>query len=104
MFGKRLGKIRKLHNETQEDLANALGCSVHTVRTWEQEKFSPNYATLVTICERYHVSADYLLGLVDDIIDYTNRNDDIMLPAEDSLALQEYKEFLLWKRTHPSKK
>lgn len=97
MFGKRLANIRKLHNETQQELAKSLGVSVHAVRTWEQGKFFPSYAMLATICQRYHVSADYLLGLVDDVIEYEGRSEVERLPTEASLALQEYREFLLWK-------
>ena len=63
MIGERLSEVRKDHGDTQSSLAKKLNVSVATVRSWEQEKSSPEHEILVTICKMYRVSSDYLLGL-----------------------------------------
>ena len=49
--------------DNQADLAAHLNVSVSTIRSWEQGKSSPSHEFLVSICQLYHISADYLLGL-----------------------------------------
>ena len=63
MIGERLAEIRKDHGDRQYDLAQKLNVTVSAVRSWEQDKSSPSYETLVSICKLYDVSSDYLLGL-----------------------------------------
>ena len=65
MVGERLAEIRKDCGEKQSELAKVLCVSLSTVRSWEQGKSSPSHEALISICKRYHVSADYLLGLSD---------------------------------------
>ncbi len=66
LFGVRLKECRKLAGETQEQLGDII--SVRKSRISEMEK-GINTTTaekIALICEHYQVSADYLLGLVDD--------------------------------------
>lgn len=65
MIGERLKEIRKDHHDTQADLAKKLNISIFTVQSWEQEKSEPSHGLLIQICQLYHVTADYLLGLTD---------------------------------------
>lgn len=91
MIGELLAETRKLHGDTQTDLAQKLHVTVSAVRSWEQEKTSPSHETLVRICRLYNVSSDYLLGLTR-----------IERPEEftrDELAkIREFEEYLVWKR------
>ena len=98
MIGERLAEVRKDHGETQADLARILGVSLSTVRTWEQEKNSPSYQVLITICKRYKVSSDYLLGLSDVDPAYEQTKQSTSLTREELLKLREYERFLLWQR------
>ena len=60
--GKRLKEFRKENNLTQVKLANILN-TVHPVITnYEKGKFLISTPFLYTICKKFHLSADYLLG------------------------------------------
>ena len=66
LFGERLKECRKQAGETQAQLGDII--SVRKSRISEMEK-GINTTTaekIALICEHYHISADYLLGLVDD--------------------------------------
>ena len=63
MTGELIAETRKLHGDTQERLAEKLGVSVATIRSWEQGRSLPPSDKVIKICKLYHVSADYLLGL-----------------------------------------
>jgi len=66
LFGLRLKEIRLKSGETQADLGDLL--HIHKSRISEMEKgtASTTPEKVAMICEHYHVSADYLLGLTDD--------------------------------------
>lgn len=98
MVGERLSEIRKDHGDTQAALAKQLGVSLPTVRAWEQEKSSPSHDMLVAICQRYRVSADYLLGLSNIDPAYAQRQRLEKFTKEELAALQDYEEYLLWKK------
>lgn len=66
LFGQRLKECRIQAGETQVQLCEVL--SIHKSRVSAMEK-GINTTTaekIALICEHYHVSSDYLLGLVDD--------------------------------------
>ncbi len=98
MIGERLAEMRKDHGDTQAALAARLGVSLPTVRAWEQEKSSPSHEMLVTICRLYGVSSDYLLGLTDLDPAYTEKKRLTQLTAEERAAVQDYENYLRWKR------
>lgn len=98
MIGERLSEVRKDHRDTQAALAGKLGVSLPTVRAWEQGKSSPSHEMLVMICQLYHVSADFLLGLSDLDPAYRQRRRLEVFTKEEREALREYEEFLLWRR------
>ena len=91
MIGERLAEIRKDHGDRQYDLAQKLNVTVSAVRSWEQDKSSPSYETLVSICKLYDVSSDYLLGL-----SRVEREEEFS--KEELAQLLEYQAFLLWRR------
>ncbi len=65
--GERLKKWRKENKLTQEKLANILN-TFHTVIV-DYEKGKNLIATpfLYTICKKYNISADYLLGKINEL-------------------------------------
>ena len=92
-----MAEVRKDHKDTQAELAARLNVSVSAVRSWEQEKSSPPHELLVTICKLYHVSSDYLLGLASE--DPTDSNQKTGQFSNIELEeLQNFKNYLLWKR------
>ncbi|EFA26634.1 DNA-binding helix-turn-helix protein [Pediococcus acidilactici 7_4] len=66
-FNTRLKSARKLKHFTQLDLANRLDVSKGTVSAYEQGLSYPSLETLVKICNILDTSADYLLGISDDL-------------------------------------
>lgn len=97
MIGERLSEVRRDYGENQSELAEYLCVSLSTIRSWEQDKSAPSHEALVAICKRYHVSADYLLGLSDMDPSYLRRVSS-RFSTDELKELQEYSNYLLWKR------
>ena len=66
LFGKRIMELRKSHQEKQPVLADLLGVSVGHISEIERGNRTTSPERIALLCEHYHVSADYLLGLTDD--------------------------------------
>ena len=66
MFGERFRRLRKAKGEAQTAIAQALGVTVTQISDMENGKTMTTLEKLTIICQHYHVSADYLLGLTDD--------------------------------------
>ncbi len=98
MIGERLSEVRKNFKETQADLAAYLQVSLSTIRSWEQEKSSPDHEFLVKICKHYHVSSDFLLGLsnIDPVYEQQQRLK--QFSDKEIRQLKDFEEFLLWKK------
>ena len=64
-FAERLKKIRKESGLTQKQVYEKLGISANGYASYEQGRTEPSIHTLITLCEIFDVSADYLLGLED---------------------------------------
>ncbi len=63
--GKRLKDFRKENNLTQVKLAQKLNIAPTILVEYEHGKYIISIHALYTICTKYHISADYLLGRVD---------------------------------------
>jgi len=61
----RLKEIRAELKLSQEKFGQKLLVSQDTVSLWETGKSLPSVETVILLCEKYEVSADYLLGLED---------------------------------------
>lgn len=66
VFCSRFREIRKKSGDTQSDVAALLGVSDSQISEIENGNKTTSVERLSIICEHYHVSADYLLGLTDD--------------------------------------
>ena len=66
MFGERFRRLRKAKGEAQTAIAQVLGVTVTQISDMENGKTMTTLEKLTIICQHYHVSADYLLGLTDD--------------------------------------
>lgn len=60
--GTRIREFRKENKLTQVKLANILNTSHPVITNYEKGKFLIATPFLYTICKKYHISADYLLG------------------------------------------
>ena len=98
MIGERLAEVRKDYGDTQAALAAKLNVSLFSVRSWEQEKSSPPHEMLVMICKLYHVSADYLLGLINVDPVHKQRRRLELFSCSELEELQNFEDYLLWKQ------
>ncbi|MCK8824880.1 helix-turn-helix domain-containing protein [Fuchsiella alkaliacetigena] len=65
-LAKRIKKLRKEFDLTQEKLAKKVGVSRATIAGYETKGKEPPYDTLTKLAEIFNVSTDYLLGLTDE--------------------------------------
>ena len=66
IFCIRLKKVRKARGEQQVDLAAAIGIAQTQISAIENGKQGTSFDKLAAICQHYNVSADYMLGLIDE--------------------------------------
>ena len=63
--GERLREFRKEINCTQNELAEKLHIARSIIGKYEKGQYLVATHTLYSICKKYRISADYLLGRVD---------------------------------------
>lgn len=68
-LGKRIVKIRKENQLSQEDFAELFHVTRQTISSWENSKSYPDIETLVKISDNFHISLDILLREDTDMID-----------------------------------
>lgn len=69
MFGKILKSLRNDAEINQLDFARMFNVTQATISSWESERTSPSFDTLIAIADYFEVSIDYLIGRTDT--DYT---------------------------------
>ena len=65
--GRQRRPERRLFHLTQQQLADKTGMAKGTISAYEQGKKYPSVEVLIKLCNTFQVSADYLLGLSDDL-------------------------------------
>ena len=66
-IGKYIAGKRKSLGMTQKQLADKLDLVKGTISAYEQGKKYPSIEVLIKLCNVFQISADYLLGLSDDM-------------------------------------
>ena len=66
LSGNRLKEFRKEHKITQNKLANFLNTTHSVISDYERGRYLIATPFLYQICKKYHISADYLLGKIDE--------------------------------------
>ena len=66
ILSKRLKDFRKENKITQKNLAQELNTSQSTIADYERGKNMIPTPFLYTICKKYNISADYLLGRINN--------------------------------------
>ena len=64
-FAERLKEVRRENNINQNRLAELCDVQQSCVSKWERGLTLPDAEMIVVLCQTLHVSADYLLGIVD---------------------------------------
>lgn len=65
MFYERIKELRLSLNLNQVQFGNRISVSKQCVSNWENAYLQPSIDIIIRICQTFHVSADYLLGLDD---------------------------------------
>lgn len=65
-FGQRVERTRNKFNHTREELAEYIGTTPKIVYNVEKGISEPNLKFIYRVCERYKISADYLIFGDDD--------------------------------------
>ena len=68
-YRRRMRDLREDRDLTQQDVANILGTSQTMYARYERGANELPIRHLLTLCRYYGVSADYFLGLTDDLPD-----------------------------------
>ena len=64
-YVQRIRNLREDSDKTQAEIAEILGTSQTMYARYERGANGLPLRHLITLCEYYHVSADYILGLSD---------------------------------------
>ena len=97
--------LREDADMTQQQIAEILGTSQTMYARYERGANDLPIRHLITLCEFYHVSADYFLGLKDKESMKTQNKEKLLTPANAAL-LRRFEDFLLYeqKRKRQEKK
>ena len=63
----RLTQLRIDHDLSQAYIAKLLGCKQSAVSKYELRRVMYQVEDIITLCKFYHVSADYLFGLPENM-------------------------------------
>ena len=64
---KRIRDLREDRDKTQQEIAQVLGTSQTMYARYERGANELPIRHLIALCRYYHVSADYILGLKDEM-------------------------------------
>ena len=65
-FEERLKALRKQVDETQPELAKAIGISTKQVVRFEHGEQKPGFDNLWALADHFKVTVDFLMGRTDD--------------------------------------
>ena len=63
IYMSKIRGLREDRDKTQEDIADYLGIKQTVYSRYETGRSQMSIKMLIRLCEYYHVSADYILGL-----------------------------------------
>jgi len=66
-LNQRIASMRGYRLMTQDELGELVGVTKQTISGWERGRRLPSADDLVKLCNVLNCSADYLLGLSDDM-------------------------------------
>ena len=88
MFGKRLQKVRKKLQLSQEDISTQIGISYRAYSSYEREDRKPPIDFLEKLVSKYKISLNYLIaGIGNEFIapQYEDVKDEILKEVEKML-------------------
>ncbi|MFQ7034328.1 MAG: helix-turn-helix domain-containing protein [Candidatus Borkfalkia sp.] len=66
-FGEKLKELRIEKGLSQKELADLVDTSQSAIFYWENNQQEPKISSLKKLCIFFNVSADYLIGLEEEI-------------------------------------
>ena len=66
-YAQKIRELRTDHDLSQEQIAKVLGATKNQVGKYERGEQEMPIKHLLTLCEYYNVSADYILGLPENL-------------------------------------
>ena len=60
-MGEKLLKLRKARGWSQEEMAERVGVTRQAISRWESDAAKPDADNIITVCDLFGVSSDYLL-------------------------------------------
>lgn len=60
-MGEKLLKLRKARGWSQEEMAERVGVTRQAISRWESDSAKPDADNIITLCDLFGVSSDYLL-------------------------------------------
>ena len=66
-LGETIRRLRKLHDITQETLADAVGVTIPAVSKWERGECLPDVTLIVPLAAYFGITTDELLGVSEEI-------------------------------------
>ncbi len=66
-LGETIRRLRKLHDITQETLADAVGVTIPAVSKWERGECLPDVTLIVPIAAYFGITTDELLGVSEEV-------------------------------------
>lgn len=66
-YTERIRDLREDNDKTQQEIADYLGTTQQVYSRYEKGINEMPIRHIIALCKYYHVSADYILGLKDEI-------------------------------------
>lgn len=63
MFSERIKELRISYGLNQVEFGHRLGVTKQSISNWENNNITPSIDMLISIANKFSVSADYLLGI-----------------------------------------
>lgn len=65
-FIQQIKEIRTQNKKTQEEIGNVLGITKQQYQLYESGKREIKVNQIITLCEYYNISPEYILGFTDE--------------------------------------
>lgn len=98
-FGETIKYLLIDSGKSQQDLANAIGFSQRAISKWVNNQAEPTERAIISCAKFFSVSADYLLGLEDELGGSSSDYGALQLSAEELKLLEDFRAL-----TEPGKK
>ena len=66
-YVERLTALREDRDIGQKEIAEVLGCQQSAISKYETRRAKYSVEDIILLCRHYNVSADYILGLPEDM-------------------------------------